>query len=435
MSVSKLYDQSLVLTKHKAYIDVLHKYLSHLSNFMTQGLHVIMVNPNLGRAAAGTEQELLRLASENGIKTDQGSLSTGNLHDSFVALKQLQTEFRNRFNRFLPADDLDRLEKKEKKLSRELWPVWYQFAFHPKRIEQNDAKVFVQECDDALKRVRPEIKRKLKALKQEDFSASVARTDLQFEGEEIPCVLIDISNPSTYWQAVKKTVLALQQALHTESNRSLRHYVIQFWMKRIAIVPLVRGKALSQSVFVVPTYALKSGGALKDWYHYIPQEVSDKDWAELSVPLWDREQFEPALRFVESLFNLSILTAQIGDLRRFSDRGKYDDAGIIDDFLQAQSENISKHLQRALDVGGELCSQLSGPQIDLEKRPFLGVALNLLIPICQQIQPAENYDGSMKITVDETKEWSERLEQIREQAEQFKLLWIADVLDQHATES
>ena len=43
---------------------LLHKYLRHLSNFMTQGLHVIVLNPNLGRAAPGTEQELLRLANE-----------------------------------------------------------------------------------------------------------------------------------------------------------------------------------------------------------------------------------------------------------------------------------------------------------------------------------------------------------------------------------
>ena len=55
-------------------------------------------------------------------------LSTWNLHDSFVALKQLQIEFRNRFSRFIPAADLDKLEKKENELIRELWSVWYQFA-------------------------------------------------------------------------------------------------------------------------------------------------------------------------------------------------------------------------------------------------------------------------------------------------------------------
>ena len=154
MDVSKLYEQSPALTKHKAYIDVLHKYLSHLSNFMTQGLHVIILNSNLGRAAAGMEEELLRIASENGIKTDQENLSTWNLHDSLVALKQLQIEFRNRFSRFIPAADLDRLEAKENKLIRELWPVWHQFAFRPRRIKQNAAKEFVKERDETLKRVR-----------------------------------------------------------------------------------------------------------------------------------------------------------------------------------------------------------------------------------------------------------------------------------------
>ena len=60
MDVSKLYEQSPALTKHKAYIDALHKYLRHLSNFMTQGLHVIVLNPkswkSRSRDGAGTPE-------------------------------------------------------------------------------------------------------------------------------------------------------------------------------------------------------------------------------------------------------------------------------------------------------------------------------------------------------------------------------------------
>ena len=435
MDVSKLYEQSLVLTKHKAYIDMLHKYLSHLSNFMTQGLHVIVLNPNLGRAAPGTEQELLRLANENRIKTDQEYLTTCNLHDSFVALNQLQIEFRNRFSRFFPAADLDRLEDKENKLIRELWPVWYQFAFHPRRKEQNASKTFVKERDDALKRMRRQIRRKLQALRQKGFSAREARTDLKYEEESIPCILIDIYDPALYWQAITDTIVALQQELQTDSNKSLRYYAIQFWLKHFAIVPLIQGKALSRSSFVFPTFALQSGSALEKWYWYTPQEISDEDWARLSVSLWDREQFQPAIGFTEDLVFLSLHASQIGDLCRFSDESDGFDSKVIDNFLHAQGQNLSRYLQRVSDVGGELLSQYAESQNDPDERPYLCEAINLLYHICQQIQPAGNQDGRMKMTVDEVKEWSESLEQIREQAEQFKLLWIADVLEQDVKES
>ena len=434
IDVSKLYEQSLALTKHKAYIDVLHKYLSHLSNFMTQGLHVMVLNPNLGRAAAGTEEEILRIASENGIKSDQERLSTWNLHDSFVALKQLQIEFRNRFCRFIPAADLDRLEKKENKLIREIWPVWYQFAHYPRNIKQNASKEFVKERDETLKRVRRGVKQRLKAIKHEGFSAYEARTELQYKGESIPCVLLDITDPSMYWQAIQETIVALQQALHTDSNKSLRYYVIQFWLKHIAVVPLIRGRALSRSAFVFPTFALQSGSALEKPYWYTLQEVSDEDWTRLNVSFWDREQFQPVIGFTEDIVFLSLHASQIGDLCRFSDERDGYDSEVIDNYLQAKSENITEYLQRVYDVGGELLSQLSCPHIDFEKRPSLGEAYNILIHICQEVKPAENHDSSTPMTVDEIKEWSVRLEQLWEYTEHFKLLWITDVLDQHATE-
>ena len=72
--------------------------------------------------------------------------------------------------------------------------------------------------------------------------------------------------------------------------------------------------------------------------------------------------------------------------------------------------------------------------LTLENRPFLSEANNFLIH-CQQIKPAENHDGSTKITVDEVKNGLKDWKQIWDHTESFKLLWITDVLDQHATES
>ena len=435
MDVSKLYQQSPALTKHKAYIDALRNYLRHLSNFMTQGLHVIVLNPNLGRAAPGTEQELLRLATENRIKTDQEYLTTCNLNDSLVALKQVQVEFRKRFGRFLPAADLDRLEEKEKKLIRELWPVWYEFAFHPRRKVQNATKEFVQERDDTLKRIKQGIRRTLKTMRKEDFSAGFARTELQHDGENILCILIDITNPTMHWQAVEDTVVALQQTLHTENNRSLRHYAIQFWIKHFAIVPLVQGKALSQSVLLIPTFAIRSGSALEKWYLYIPNEISDEDWAKLRIPLWDKEQFEPAIRFTESLARLSVSAAQSGDLSRFSENIEDDEDGVIEKYIQRQSQNLSNQLQKVFDETIELLNHYDISEIDLEERPLLHAALDIFTQMHRQIRPTEDYHCGVGVTVSAIKDWSERLEQVRIQAEHFKLLWIADVLDKRTTEA
>ena len=118
----------------------------------------------------------------------------------------------------------------------------------------------------------------------------------------------------------------------------------------------------------------------------------------------------------------------------FSDDGDGYDTEVISEYLQAKSETITEYLQRIYDVGGELLSQLSCTHIDFEKRPSLGEANNILFHICQEVKPTENHDSSTPMTVDEIKEWSVRLEQLWEFAEHFKLLWITDVLDRHATE-
>lgn len=424
------YEQSVVLKQHQAYIEKLNEYLRSVSNFLAQGEHVIALNSVLGRTPVEQKQEVLRVTAEKGIRADNEFLATHNLQAAFDALPNLQDEFRSWFGHIFSANDLRILEEDETRLGKELWCVWYQFAFHPRKITQNATNEFVHELDDTLKRVKRQINKNLKALKQGTFSTYTAKADLPYEGENLPCVLIDINEPTAYWQAVEATILALQQALHTENNSSLRHYVIQNRMKDFAVIPLVHGKALSQATFIIPTYALKSGGALEHWFHYVPREISNDVWSNLNIPVWDRELFEPAISFAENLVVLSIHSLQAGDLGRFADEIEDEDIEVVEEFLQIQSEHLNKYLQNFLDIFVMLVNRYDISQIEPEERPFLFEAINLLVQMYEQILPSENHDGEMATSVDNIKEWSVRLEQLRDQIEQFRLLWITDVLNQ-----
>ena len=95
-------------------------------------------------------------------RTDSERLTTDDLHAALESLNQLQTGFRARVGRFISDVDLRRLEEREKERSKDLWCVWYQFAFHPGKRTQDAAREFVQERDDVLKRVKGQIRRKLK---------------------------------------------------------------------------------------------------------------------------------------------------------------------------------------------------------------------------------------------------------------------------------
>ena len=432
LSVEGLYLQFPAIKKNKSHIDILHRFLRHLSNFMTQGLHVAVLNSSLGRADANMRDTLLQIAQEQGIETGKEDLATFNLLAALDALTHLQVEFRNRFDRILSGYDLSRLEGREQKLIRELWPMWYQFAFHPKRVRKGAVKAFVKERHNALEKIRKDIREKLKAVKKEHYSANVATNDLKLEGEHITTILVNADQPMSYWKAVEATLEALREALHTESTTSLRYYATLFSLERFAVIPLFRGKALSPFIFVVPSSELRSGNA---WRHLrqFNREISDEDWANLKVAIWDREQFEPAIRFTENFASLSLLSLSAGDLSRFPDKSVCDST-VIDGFLRVQSENLSKNLQRVCEEFTELTKYHEDLEHYLD-RPFLGEAMKHLVEIGKQFRPTEDFNGTSKLTVVELGAWSRRLEELQVKAEAFKLLWITDVLDQQITGS
>ncbi len=430
LSVEGLYLQFPAITKNKSYIDLLHRFLRHLSNFMTQGLHVAVLNSSLGRADANMHDTLIQIAQEQGIETDREDLTTFNLLVALDALAHLQVEFRNRFDRILSGYDLGRLEGREQKLIRELWPMWHQFAFHPKRVRKGAVKAFVKKRHNALEEIKKNIREKVKAVKKEHYSADIAKNDLKLEGENITTILVNADHPMSYWKAVEATLEALKEALHTESTTSLRYYATLFSLERFAVIPLFRGKALSPFIFVVPSSELSSGNARRH-LHQFNREILYEDWTNLNVAIWDREQFEPAIRFTENFEQLSLLSLSAGDLSRFPDKSACDST-VIDGFVRVQSENLSKSLQRVCDEFTELTKYHE----DLEHysdRPFLGEAMKLLVEIGKQIRPTEDFNGTSRLTVVELGAWSRRLEELRIKAEAFKLLWITDVLDQQIT--
>ena len=136
-ATSGLNEQALALTKHKVYIDNLHRYLRDLSIFASQGMNVSGRN-----------------ADEMHPEYSQERLSIFNLHAALESLTPMQTDFRERVGRFIPDADLSRLEDKEQERYRELWCVWYQYVFHRRIRAQDAVREFVQERDNALKRCK-----------------------------------------------------------------------------------------------------------------------------------------------------------------------------------------------------------------------------------------------------------------------------------------
>jgi len=415
--------------QYATYVEVKTEYLRSLSNFFSQGIHVIARNSVSGRTPANRSTEMEQIFNEKGIRSGQEILATGNLHSAFKILPQFQRQFRSQLGRLVASDDLSRLEERENRLAHELMSVWYQFAFHPRRRSMSATKEFTKELDDTLRRMPRQIGQSLKKLRREPSTSFAAYVRyLRYEGSDLPCIVLDVQDPTLLWEIVESAIQLVQEAIHTESNTSLWHFTTQHWIRNIAVLPLIQGKALTQSLFIIPTFALRSGTAHTKWYYFTPKTLTDENWTKLSVAVWDRTMFEPAITFAENVAALSILALQAGDLARFS--GEVDDAniGIVQSFLEHHGDRLSTYLQNVLDAFVAINRHYGLQGAELEKRPYLRDAISLAVDICRDVLPTYEADNAMKVKVETIREWAEKLEQKRTQAEFFKLLWIADIL-------
>jgi len=420
------------LWQYRDYLAVFQDFTRSLSNFYGQSGHVLALNPILGKARSDEVRETIRQAAvARGIKTDLDGLSTHNFSEAVKALPRFQEEFRQHFSQFFDERSLVRLEQHEQDAFMKTWSLWYQFAFHPGRIWQNAEQEAFKRLNNAVVQVRRNIRRHFRKLSREGIKATILSEDIRWEGQLALWIAFDAPNPVDLYTAFESVMNTLKAAMGTVEKNELKRYALGFWWPMIVIVPLLKGKSLSKTAWRISTSVFLAGSALKedDWWNYVLHPVRPEVWERLGLPVWEHPRLELANEFQSAVAALSLLVAHICDLDRLPE---LDEQGgrFLQDYVTSQGSHISDVFQLVLDRMAEMVNYFNGLMMEEQERhPALAAAIQGLVEMRENIMPSQDFDRELKMDLTNAREWMQRLETARVQAELVRLYWTADTLD------
>lgn len=421
------------LWPYRNYLAALREYATSLSLFWEQAVPILVLNPSLGRTKSAVHREdLRRMAAAQGIRTDTAWRSTENFAAAVKALPRLQEEFRWHFTHFFDEPVLSEIERRERHMLPRAWSLWYQFTFNPTPVwAKPEEEAFVR-----LESVRSRMLRKMVVLfrslaKKEGVRASILNEEVPWEGRPALWVVFDIPNPLGLYNALQSTIGVVKEALALPADSELKRHAIDFHWPKVVLISLIRSRSLNKMAWGISPLVLLSQDPLKgnDWWNYVPREIPQDAWELLGVPLWEHPALDLADQFQGAVVALSLRIAHFCDFERLPE---LDDQGneILKGHLEFGANAIGEAFEQTLDRMDQLIKQFNSLSTEEQmRRPLLLAAARILVKMRDNILPCAGFDGTLCLDLASAKEWLQRLEAARAQAEEVRLHWATDVLD------
>ena len=429
-SSSRITSIGLVVQEYKTFLAPLRKYTLALSNFLQQSLPAMAYNAVLGRKVSTEAQkaELEKMAEEKNISLNAPRLSTYNLGEAIKVLPKMQREFRQLLGHFFDANELTRLERKEKDMLNRLWSMWYFFAFHPHRVIQNSLKKLSKRPENVLKQMRKNIRREFRQLSSDTQRVNIASENILWDDQPALWVTIDGKDALDVYNCADEVIMAIRAAIGKVEATELRRYVLDFHWPHLVIVPLIRGKCLTPTAWRILMPSLLSTKEFKIWqlaHHTIPSDA----FSQLGFSTWTVPRLEIATNLLQGAVTLSHLTIHIRDLKELPD---VDDQG--EEQLQAYMSRLSNHISEAFQLflgsASRILDEFNNlPASEQEYRPNLIAAVQAISEMHQDILPTSDFQGKTLLTLEDLYDWADRLEQGQEYAVLIWLNWATDILD------
>jgi len=415
----------LSIQKYKPYLKALADYRSPLANFFTQAAEVMAVNTYLGR---GANRKRVREVAKT-LKVNP-RLAVLNFADAFKSLARFQKASRVVLLNFYGEGEIDRLEQEEQKIFHEVWPLWYFFAFHPERVMQNALEECSRESLGLLRKIRLELRQRLKRISSADLQVSVVSESLPWEGTPALWLTIDAHYAWDIYGALPSVLDAISEAVRKVKNTELRRYMLEFNYPEVVLVPLVRGKYVSAVAWRISLSAIiERGPSELGWWNYAQHQIPADSLSELRLAAWEVPELSGAANLMQSTVSLFYIAGHIRDFGRLPD---LDEQGVsqLQAYLDRAVKRLSEALQMALNAETELFDSFNVlSEEELDERPALTQAVLAATNLHKLILPSDDFENNKTLHLGELTEWADRLEQAPSLALEASLLWAADVLD------
>jgi len=424
---------SLALNRYRPYLDGVKPYAISMSNFLQQALHVLALNPMLGRGAAARNSErrdlLVNYAGSIGIGENAGPLSTLNLADAVRALPTMQQEQRRLLSPFVDDQIFDQFERNEQKLFFRVWCAWHAFAIEPRQVVQQSTLTLPKRVSDLQKRMRNALKEELKRQSGDAFHLRILADGIQWENKPAMWLAIDVINPTEMFVALERVIESVRVAFGTIEPEGLRDHVIAFRWPQVVVMPLIRGKLQEQAAWRF--YSATLVREEPHWTSHIQLPIPDEILQQLHLSRWYSPKLEVARTFFQSFVDLKLLTAHLRDIDRIPVSLDTLGTDLIQEYMQRTRPRLSQVLQSAFDRVGEMLLNVDQALSAFTPQDSRLIALAQQLQVVRAaVQPSQGFEREQLVSLQEIGSWAGRLEGASIAALESYLLWVTVVLDE-----
>lgn len=427
----KYIPSAIALRKYKKYLEVQREYFSSIHNFILQAAHVTATNFNLSKLPPTANRDaVIEALNREGIRTDQGHLSTYNLWEARNALETYQSEFEQLFGHLIEEGILDTLERQETDLLSQVWHLWYFYAHEPKQVIPGAVHKAPRKIEVEKRKLDRSVQKALVSFSVKDVTAEWVQTLLKWDDSPALWIRLDVKDPTTLHEVFESLVTSLEAVLSPIKSQDLAYYLIQDNYQYVVIIPTVRGRMINDNVwplFASSTVLRETSLDEQNWVSYVPKPLPTETREQLSVEVWQLSRIREADQFSTAVSSLMLIAAQISE---FNDLPEISDEGLemIQANLAERSEALSEALQAYLDGSKILLDEFDSlTEAQQKGRPYLQEAISTLVEIHESIRPSE-WNDEQRLGNSEMVKYAEHLSEVFLAAEHVKLYWIADIV-------
>jgi hypothetical protein len=295
--------RSLALQRYERLSTSVSAYFQSLVNFTIQVPQVSLLNPLLGRRARSKDErrEILERAQAAGMRPDFGGLSLGNLIEAIKNLSHLQHEFADKCEGLTNRRDLEMPQDRERHVCSESWPVWHFFVHHPEQVMHKPLEYCAGQAASKLKSIKHDVRRRLRPLESEEIKLTVDIRGDYWECEPNLLITANARSPLLISAAFESIVNEVRQGIQKIWQTSLGRHVIELYCPNLIILPLVRGRSLTRTLWklYLPALLTEALPTRVAWWNRVEKPVSDRDLANLKTQAWDDPLLKTAASFAQ----------------------------------------------------------------------------------------------------------------------------------------
>jgi len=376
-------------------------------------------------------EQVIAEAPRQGVDPGLVRLSTLQFAEAVKILPVFQREFKRLFAQFFNEGELGALESREQTIFRRVWSLWYFFSFHPTKMYADARRDCPKRLEKIMKEARGNVRRELRRLSSETFQAQMVSEEILWEEEKALWIRVDGQNALEVYQSVELVVEGICQAIRRVENTELRQYTLEFHWPFIVIVPLVRGKLLAAQGWrlFLSTFLGTDETLELQWFHLFPYPIPQDAWNQLSLATWEDSRLEVASQLLQSTSELSLLIAHICDFEEIPDDGQINQQ--LQNYVQSLSSRISATFESVWNLAEEIVNRLQNQDFELAAHhEQLLIVSESLQELITNLRPTSNFDGTVRMNLESTMEWRNRLEICQESAFRIYLSWVSFILNQ-----